>query len=174
VKNLYGTLAMYATTEQLTKALRQLRAAGYTQLEVYLPYPDEAIDELLPSKPTPIGWIILVAGLIGGGAAYFMQWYAAHDYALNVGGRPLHSWPSFVPITFELTVLTAAVTGLAALLMLSLLPRLDHPLYNSPRFLRASQDRFFLCVLAQEPHHAEPRTLQILADGAESVEEVSP
>ncbi len=169
----HGILAMYPTSEHLAESLRRLRAAGYTRLDVYMPYPDEEIDALLPAKPTPMGWIMLAAGLSGGAGGYFLQWYGARDYPLNVGGRPIHSWPSFIPITFELTVLTAAVVGVFALFALSRLPRLDHPLYNSPRFLRASQDRFFVCVLANEPLHESNRTRALLGEGAETIEEIA-
>jgi hypothetical protein len=169
----HGLLAMYPTAELLADAMRRLRAAGYSHFEAYTPYPDEEVDDLLPAKPTPIGWVVLIAGLLGGAGAYFMQWYAAHDYAINVGGRPLHSWPSFVPITFELTVLTGSFVGAFALFVLARLPRLDHPLFQSPQFLRASQDRFFVCVLASEPHYAQPNTRDLLSDGAENIEEVN-
>lgn len=169
----HGLLAMYPSAELLADALRRLRAAGYSHFDVYMPYPDEEIDELLPAKPTPIGWIVLIAGLLGGSGAYFMEWYAAHDYPLNIGGRPLHSWPSFIPITFELTVLTASFVGAFALFVLARLPRLDHPLYQSRNFLRASQDGFFVCVPASEPRYAQPNTRDLLDDGAETVEEVT-
>jgi len=169
----HGLLAMYPTAEVLADALRRLRAAGYSRFDVYTPYPDEEIDDLIPAKPTPIGWIMLAAGLLGGAGAYFLQWYAAHDYPLNIGGRPLHSWPSFIPITFELTVLTASFVGALALFVLARLPRLDHPLYQSHRFLRASQDRYFVCVLASEPEYRSVKTKDLLSKGAESIEEVS-
>ena len=166
-------LAMFPCAELLADALRRLRTEGYSKFEVYMPYPDEEIDELMPAKPTPIGWIMLIAGLLGGAGAYFKQWYAAHDYALNIGGRPLHSWPSFVPITIELTVLTASFVGAFALFVLARLPRLEYPLYQSRNFLRASQDGFFVCVLASEPRYSQPNTRDLLDDGAESVEEVT-
>jgi hypothetical protein len=144
-------LAEYAEHEQLLRALRQLRAEGYSHLEVYTPFPSEEIDDLVPGKRTPIGWLMLAGGMMGGGGAYLMQWYAAHDYAYNVGGRPLHSWPSFVPVTFELTVLFAALTGLLSLLWLTRLPRLDHAVFTVAEFRRASQDRFFVAVLTDDP-----------------------
>jgi hypothetical protein len=144
-------LVEYAEHEQLLLALRRLRTEDYSQLEVYTPFPSDEIDELVPGKPTPIGWLMLAGGMIGGSGAYFMQWYAAHDYAYNVGGRPLHSWPSFIPVTFELTVLCAALTGLLSLLWLAGLPRLDHAVFNHADFRRASQDRFFVAVLIDDP-----------------------
>jgi hypothetical protein len=102
-----------------------------------------------------------------------MQWYAARDYRLNVGGRPVDSWPAFVPVTFELTVLTAALAGVAALLWLSGLPRLDHPVFSDRRFRRASQDRFFVCVRADGIGHRKGGArAALLAAKPESVMEV--
>lgn len=162
---------MYATTEAVIHVLTELNRLGYTRYEVYSPFPAEEIDELLPGK-TRIGWVMLIAGICGCLGAYFLQWYAAHDYALNVGGRPLHSWPSFVPVTFELTVLTTALVGVATLFVFSRLPRLDYPTFNDPRFLRASQDRFFVCVRADEPKGTLQEARGILGFEAESIEEV--
>jgi ActD protein len=94
--------------------------------------------------------VMLVAGIIGGLSAYFMQWYATRDYWLNIGGRPVYSWPAFIPVTFELTVLSAALAGAACMICLAGLPRLDHPVFSDPRFRRASRDRFFICIRADE------------------------
>jgi hypothetical protein len=143
-------LLEFDRAEALVRTLRELREAGYERLEVYSPYPSEEIDKLLPGRPTPIGWIVLFAALAGGVGAYGLQWFAAHDYALNVGGRPLHSWPAFVPVTFELTVLSAAIVGVLTLLWLARLPRLDHALEGELAFVRATQDRFVLCVDAAD------------------------
>ena len=147
----HGIVASFTESHDFIKALRRLRDAGYTQIEANVPFAVEDLSELLPGKPTPIACIVLIAGIIGGTAGYFLQWYAAHDYPLNIGGRPLNSWPAFVPVTFELTVLTAAVVGVAALLWLCGLPRLDHPIFGATGFERASQDRFFLCVNSDDP-----------------------
>ncbi|HTL66056.1 MAG TPA: DUF3341 domain-containing protein [Lacunisphaera sp.] len=166
-------LAGFAEHDQLVRALRRLRELGCTRLEVYAPFPSREVDELLPGRPTPAGWLMLAGGMLGGSGAYFLQWYAAHDYAYNVGGRPLHSWPSFVPVTFELTVLCAALTGLVALLVLTRLPRLDHPVFAEPAFVRASQDRFFLAVHTADPHLAAIDVADLLRGfGAERIEEV--
>lgn len=167
-------LAEFASHERIVAALRRLRADGYTHIEVYTPFPSDEIDELLPGKPTPMGWIMLVGGLLGGSGAYFMEWYAAHDFAYNVGGRPLHSWPSFIPITFELTVLTSALVGFFSLWWLCRLPRLDHAVFNSPRFIRASQDRFFVAVRTTDPRLTSVGVEPLLRDaGAVSIEEVA-
>jgi hypothetical protein len=167
-------LAEFAGHDRLVGALRRLRAECYSHLEVYTPFPSEEIDELLPGKPTPIGWLMLAGGLAGGGGAYFMQWFAAHDYAYNVGGRPVHSWPSFVPVTFELTVLAAALTGLVALLWLARLPRLDHPVFTVPEFVRASQDRFFIALRMDDPRLTRTGLDRLLREcGAVSIQEVA-
>ena len=166
-------LAEFDSHKQLVAALRRLRAERYTHLEVYSPFPSDEIDELLPEKPTPIGWLMLGGGLLGGSGACFMQWYAAHDYAYNVGGRPIHSWPSFIPITFELTVLTSALVGFFGLWWLCRLPRLDHAVFASPRFQRASQDRFFIAVRTDDPRLTSVGVERLLREaGAVSVEEV--
>lgn len=166
-------LAQFETHERLVEALWQLQQEGYTHIEVYAPFPSDEIDELLPGRKTPMGWLMLAGGLLGGGGAYFMEWYAAHDYAYNVGGRPLHSWPSFIPITFELTVLTSALVGFFGLWWLCRLPRLDHPVFSSPYFLRASQDRFFIAVRTDDPRLTSIGVERLLrAAGAVSLEEV--
>jgi hypothetical protein len=168
------TVAEFATHDALVRAMRRLRAERYSRLEVYTPFPSEEIDALLPGKPTPIGWLMLAGGLAGGSGAYFMQWFAARDYAYNAGGRPLHSWPAFVPVTFELTVLTAALVGFASLLWLARLPRLDHPLFAAPEFRRASQDRFFIAVHADDPRLTSRGVETLLRDcGAVSIQEVA-
>jgi hypothetical protein len=148
---IHRVLAEYGEHDQLVRALQQLREEGYSHLEVYSPFPSEQIDELLPAPRTPIGWLMLGGGVLGGSGAYLMQWYGAHDYAYNAGGRPLHSWPAFVPVTFEATVLCAALTGLFALLWLTRLPRLDHPVFSAAAFQRATQDRFFIAVRSDDP-----------------------
>ena len=166
-------LAQFETHEQLVHALRQLRDEGYTHVEVYTPFPSDEIDELLPGRKTPMGWLMLAGGLAGGTGAYFMEWYAAHDYAYNAGGRPLHSWPSFIPITFEMTVLTSALVGFFGLWWLCRLPRLDHPVFSSPYFQRASQDRFFIVVRTDDPRLTSVGITKLLRDsGALSLEEV--
>jgi len=167
----YGIMAAYDSPESFLAALRTVRAAGFEDVEVFVPYAVEGMTDLLPGRPTPIGWIMAVAGVIGASSAYFMQWYAVHDFVINVGGRPVHSWPSFVPITFELMVLTAALTGLGALLWLTRLPCLHHPVFHDRRFYRASQDRFFLCIRTAAPE-SDSAAAVLRQSGAESIEEV--
>lgn len=169
----YGIMAAYASEGAYLAALRVVGQAGFRRVETFTPYDVEAEEVVLSRRPTPMGWIMLVAGALGGGGAFFMQWYAARDYRLDVGGRPVDSWPSFVPVTFELTVLSAALTGVAALLWLSRLPRLDHPVFSDRRFRRASQDRFFVCLRADEPRYSEQVARAALQQAhPESIEEV--
>jgi hypothetical protein len=170
---LHGLVAVFSSPEEFLAALRKVREGGYSAVEVNVPFAVEGMDEWLPGRPTPMARIVLLAGLAGAGGAFFLQWYAAHDYALNIGGRPLTSWPAFVPVTFELMVLTAALTGVGALFWLCGLPRLDHPLFALPGFERASQDRYFLGVRADDPRFEAGRVRELLASLApETIAEV--
>jgi hypothetical protein len=167
----HGLLAAFDSEESFRRALRSLRDAGCVLLDAYTPYPVES--GVPPWAATPIGWIMLLAGAAGASGGFFMQWFAARDYPLNVGGRPLNSWPAFIPITFELTVLTAALAGVIAFFWLAGFPRLHHPVFSDPRFKRASQDRFFICIRADDPLYGSDIVRRTLADAqAESVAEV--
>jgi hypothetical protein len=116
---------------------------------------------------------MLAGGLLGGGGACFMQFIANHLYPLNVGGRPLQSWPAFIPITFELMVLCAALCGAVAMLIGNGLPRLHHPLFNVDRFERASIDAFFLCVEAGDEMFGADTRIQLVRAGAQEIWEVA-
>jgi len=170
-----GLLAEFAAPEVFAAAVRRARSAGYTRLEAYMPFAVEGVaDEIVRGRRSPIAAAMLVGGIMSGLSAYGMEYYATHIYPLNVGGRPLHSWPAFVPITFELTVLGSALTGVFALLWLAGFPRLEHAVFSDARFDRASQDRFFLCIRGDDPLRAGAAARDLLlAAGAESVEEVA-
>src|SRR5918998_1130600 len=130
------------------------------------PYPIEELAEAIGFHRTRLPIIVLIGGIIGGLVGYGLQYYVAViDYPLNVGGRPLHSWPSFIPITFEMTVLFAAFSAVFGMLALNKLPMPYHPVFNNPRFALATQDRFFLVIEARDPkfnHEETTRFLQSL------------
>jgi hypothetical protein len=157
-------LAEFETEQQLSAAARTLRAQGYRALDAYIPYPAAEVEEALGLRRSWLSRYVLVAGLVGAGAAYVAQWWiSAVDYPLNIGGRPQHSPLAFVPITFEMGVLLAALVAVAALLLLAGLPRLWHPVFAVPGFERATIDRFWLSISAADPQFDRLRTAQELA-----------
>lgn len=150
-QNLYGIMAEFTRPEQLLAAAQAAYEAGYRKMDAYSPYAIEGVAEAIGFRKTKVPLIVLIGGICGGLTAYGMQWYSAVvDYPLNVGGRPPHSWPAFVPITFELTVLFAGIAGLIGMLALNGLPKPYHPVFNAPEFKLASQTRFFLCIEAKD------------------------
>lgn len=164
-ENSYGIMAEFAQPEQLLAATRAAYKAGYRKMEAYTPYAVKGVAEALGFTKTRVPLIVLLGGIAGALTAYGMQWYSAVvDYPVNVGGRPLHSWPAFVPITFELTVLFAAIAGLIGMLWLNGLPKPYHPVFNAPQFKLASQTRFFLCIEANDPLYRANDVRQFLSE----------
>jgi hypothetical protein len=156
-------MAELAGPSELVAAAQRVRAAGYERIDAYSPFPVEGLDDALGARSKGVALATLLGGLVGGGGGYFMQWYSAVvDYPLDVGGRPLHSAPSFVPITFELTILAAAFSAVLAMLALNGLPRPHHPVFAVPAFRRASCDRFFLCIDADDPCFDAETTRRLL------------
>jgi hypothetical protein len=143
----YGVMAEFATPEQLKASVEKARAAGYERVEAYAPFPVEGLAAAVGMKRNGVPPIVLAGGLAGGLGGYFMQWYSAVlSYPINSGGKPLHSWPEFIPVTFEMTVLGAALAGFVGMLVLNGLPSLRHPVFNVPQFDLASRNRFFLVL----------------------------
>lgn len=162
---IYGLMAEFTSAEEILSAARRARAAGYRHMDAYTPYSVDGIAEELGFLRTEVPFIVLIAGLVGAGVGFFMQYFSmAIDYPFNIGGRPDNSWPVFIPITFEVMVLVSGLSALLAMLFLNGLPRLHHPVFNVPSFERASQDRFFLCIEAADPQFDAAGTRQFLAE----------
>jgi len=160
----YGIVAEFEAASSLVEAARAAREAGYRRFEAYTPYPIKALDEIVPSWNL-VPPMVLAGGIFGGIGAYLMEYLiAAKLYPINVGGRPLDSWPAFIPITFELTVLFASFAAFFGVLFLCGLPALFHPLIQLPEFVRASDDRFFLCIEATDHRFDIRRTAAFLYD----------
>jgi hypothetical protein len=159
----HGLLAEFESPEALLAAARHLREAGLTRLTAFTPFPVEGLDEVLELRRTRIPLAVLLIGLAGGSLAFLFQYWAnGLDYPLDVGGRPLFSWPTFVPITFETVVLFGSFAAFFGLLAASRLPRLWQPIFEVEGFERATIDRFFLGVDAADPRYRPDRLAALL------------
>lgn len=166
----YGVLARFPDTEALIKAANELRERGYQQVDAYSPFPVEGLAEAIGFKKTSMSLVVLIGCLVGGTIGFAMQWWVAVvAYPVNIGGRPLNSWPSFLPITFELTILGGALSSVLGMLALNGLPCLYHPLFDIEEFRHATSDAFFLSVKATDPRFDAVETKRLLTD-AEATE----
>jgi len=149
---IYGLMAEFDGVQELVDAVKATRAAGYRQYDAYTPFPVEAVSEAMGDTTSRLPLLVLLGGIVGLVGGYALAyWTSAIDYPINVGGRPLNSWPSFIPITFECTILGAALMAVFGMLALNGLPMPYHPVFNVPRFALSSRDRFFLCLEADDP-----------------------
>ena len=173
--HIYGVVGEFETPEKLIHAVEKVREAGYRRFEAYSPFPVEGLSQAMGLKRNLVPLITLIGGLTGGiGGFGFQYWVAAITYPLNIGGRPFNSWPAFIPVTFELTILGASLAAVFGILSLNKLPQPHHPVFNVHRFSHASTDRFFICIESRDAkfHLAETaRFLQGLE--AHHVSEVS-
>ena len=150
--NLYGLLAEFESLDELLLMTAATRDRGYQKFDAFCPWPSEELDELLDRGDSWVAIIMLLGGLAGGAAGYALQyWVNLYAYPLNVGGRPLHSWPAFIPPTFECTILISAFAGVMGMLLLNGLPRFHHPLFEVPRFAERGHCSFFLCLESADP-----------------------
>lgn len=175
-ETLYGLMAEFSTPEAVKKAAERVHGAGYKKLDAYTPFPVHGLADAVGEPRTRLPLIVLLGGLTGALLGFGMQYFAnVHHYPMNIGGRPLNSWPAFIPITFECTILFAAFSAVFGMLGLNKLPMPYHPVFNVPEFGRASQDKFFLCVKANDPNFDQEQTRRLLQDcDAEAVYEVEP
>ena len=148
----YGVLGEFVTEHELIHAAEKAREAGYRRYEAYAPFPVEGLSEAMGLKRNKVPLITLFGGLCGGlGGFFFQYWCNVYSYQLNIAGRPLNSWPAWIPVTFELTVLGASLSAVFGMLALNGLPQPHHPLFNVERFSKhATSDRFFLCIEARD------------------------
>jgi hypothetical protein len=148
----YGLMAEFDDPTTLVNAAREAYDKGFRKLDAYTPFPIEELHDVLHLHRNKLPLIVLIGGLIGGLTGYLMQYFiTVIYYPINIAGRPLHSWPSYIIITFELTILFASISTVLGLLALCGLPMPYHPVFNVPRFSAASRDRFFLCIESADP-----------------------
>jgi len=173
---IYGLLAEFDAPEPLVTAAERAYADGYRHMDAHTPFPVHGLAEAVGFHTNRVPLLVLIAGILGAGLGFFSQyWAAVIDYPINVGGRPLNSWPAFIPITFEVTILAAAVTAVLGMLALNGLPQPYHPVFNAPRFALATRDRFFLCIEATDPRFDPVATRAFLEGlGAREVTDVEP
>jgi hypothetical protein len=148
----YGLMAEFEDPTSLVAATQRAHDAGYRSMDAYSPFPIEELHEALGAHHTRLPLIVLIGGLCGGIGGYTLEyWSSVIAYPLNIGGKPLHSWPAFIPVTFETTILGAALACVLGMLALNGLPEPYHPVFNVPRFALASRNRFFLCIESKDP-----------------------
>jgi hypothetical protein len=171
---LYGIMGEFDNPTDLVAAARSAYEAGYRRINGYSPYPIEELSEAIGFTRTSLPLIVLIGGILGGLGGFFMQyWMEVIDYPLNVGGKPFNSWPAFIPITFECTVLVASFAAVLGMLALNKLPQPYHPVFNAPNFALATRDRFFLVIEANDPQFTHNEATEFMKkSGARDVSDV--
>lgn len=160
---LYGLMAEFDTPDDLIRAVERVRANGYRQVEAYTPYPIEEVSHALGIHHSWMSLIVLVGGILGGLGGYFLQyWINLYAYPMNIGGRPMHSWPAFIIPTFECTILVAAVFAVFGMFALNGLPQPYHPVFNVPQFDAASKDKFFIVIFSSDKKYDPEGTRHFL------------
>ena len=159
----YGLMAEFEDPSSLVAATERAHREGYRCMDAYSPYPIEELHHALGGHTTRLPLIVLIGGICGCVGGYALEyWSSAIAYPMNIGGKPLHSWPAFIPVTFECTILVAALSAVLGMLALNGLPQPYHPVFNVPRFALASRNRFFLCIESKDPKFDVEGTRQFL------------
>ena len=159
----YGVMAEFGTAAELLHAAEAAYAEGYREMDAYSPLPVHGLSEAIGYHKTRVPLVVLLGGLAGAAGGYALCYFmTAIAYVHNVGGRPIHSWPSYVPITFETAVLMASLSAVVGMIAMNGLPRPYHPVFNAPRFGLATRDRFFLCIEAADPKFETEATMRFL------------
>jgi hypothetical protein len=159
----YGLMAEFADSEALLGAARRTHDAGYEHVDAFTPFPVEGLAEAIGVHSSRVPLICLIGGLIGCSGGFFLQWWPnVIGYPLDIGGKPYNSWPAFIPITFELTILCAGLATVFGMLALNGLPTPYHPVFNVPRFELASRNSFFLCIQARDAKFDAQKTKEFL------------
>ncbi len=190
--SIYGLVAEFDDPDKILEAVTKMKAAGYRQIDAYSPFPIHGMTDALDCHDPKVPWLIFIMGIAGTFAGYSLEYMTSTpvldhlprfirllpgvnemSYPMNIGGRPFHSWPNFIPVAFETTILFAALGAVVGMLLLNGLPRPHHPIFNAPRFELASQDKFILCVEAADPNFSYEDTWQFLQSlGPDIVSEV--
>ena len=160
---IHGLMAEFDSPTELVLAARRAHDQGYRKMDAYTPFPIEELSDAIGFRHTRLPLVVLIGGIVGCLGGYGLQyWVSAIEYPLNVGGRPYNSWPSFIPVTFETTVLVAALSAVLGMLALNGLPMPYHPVFNVKSFALASKDKFFLCIEAEDPLYDRAATEHFL------------
>ncbi|QQR74186.1 MAG: DUF3341 domain-containing protein [Holophagales bacterium] len=160
---LHGLLAEFDSPQRLIDAAHRVHSAGFVKIDAYTPFPIEELSEALGHHHSKVPLLVLGGGLVGMFGGIGLQfWVSTTAYPLNIGGKPYWSWPAFIPVTFETTVLCAAFAAVFGMMALNRLPQPHHPVFNAPRFALASRDRYFLCIEAEDPLFDRARTRELL------------
>jgi len=162
-RGIHGVMAEFDSPTGLVNAARAAHYLGYRKLDAYSPFPIEELNDVLHLHRNKLPLIVLIGGILGGITGYLLQYYVTViQFPINIAGRPLHSWPSYIVITFELTILFAAFSAVFGMMALCGLPMPYHPVFNVPRFAMASRNRFFLCIESTDPMFDADKTGQFL------------
>ena len=170
----FGLMAEYENPQDLYHACEQVRDAGYAAWDAYTPFPVHGLEKAMGLRSSLVPWIVCVMGFTGAGLGFLMQyWMSAVDYPIMIAQKPFNSYPAFVPVVFELGILLGSFGAVFGMFGLNRLPTLYHSLFNSKRFARVTDDRFFISIEARDPKYDPEKTRELLeATGALAVEEV--